>query len=590
MKNNLKKQTIMKKYILAGLLICIANLLCAQAVDTAHFRLRYTPTLKPSQKINQHPSLKDTTSEKVNFDYFIVPQRYDVTFKPTSIGFNKVAPEGLKMMYRNYLKVGFGYPVTPLLDFSFHNLQNTKNSFGANVHHFSSWANPIGKTMKQYAPHPTSDTRVHLNYKHFFKSQTLYSAINYNHEASRLYGFKVAPDVEYPKDSLKNNFHHLNAMVGIASNYVLEEKKLKQDVRLNYDFLRTNWKDMENHVGLNSFFAYDARWTKISGSQLYRLNLDLDYFNNKWADLDKSANAFLFNPEAYAHFTIKEYHILVGVGGIVNAYRGKADGTAYPIAELQLGVIPNILNIYAGVNGDCHYNSYKDMLYENPFMKPQLDTICFTTNYINIYGGVKGNLVKKLNYNISAHYSYAKNLAFFMLDTLSEKKNQFDVYYQNGNVLNVCLNMDYEILRNLHINFDANYWLYALKKDTLDEVRSTPLYKPWLTVGFKGTYVLKEKFVFGLNFDLEFGRKALAFDEEVNHYTIQNMKPMLDFGIDFEYLINDHFSAFAMVNNIACQHYEKYYDFKCFGINALVGVKYAFGNESLKRTKKGKSK
>lgn len=580
----------MRKYILTGILVFITGCLCAQAVDTAHFRLRYTPTLKPTQKINQHPSLKDTTKEKVSFTYQVVPQKYDATFTPTPIEYNKVAPEGLKLMYRNYLKVGFGYPITPLLDFSFHNLQNQKNAFGVAVHHYSSWAKPIGKVMKQYANHPTSDTRVHLNYKHFFKKQTLYSAINYNHEAARLYGFKIDPENEVSKDSLKNNFHHLNAYVGISSNYVLEEKKVKQDVRLSYDFLRTNWKDMENHLGLRSFVAYDARWTKISGSQLYRLNLDFDYHNNKWDLTGNSANAFLFKPEAFAQFTIKEYHIKVGVGGIVNNYKdkkgGKTGGTAYPIAEVQLGVVPGILSIYAGVDGDCTYNSYTEMLYENPFVKPGLDTLCFTTNFINIYGGVKGNLVKKLNYNISARYTYAKNLAFYMLDTLSPRKNQFDVYYQDGNVLNVCLNMDYEILSNLHIGLDANYWLYLLKKDTLDEVRSTPLYKPWLTIGFNGRYVLKEKFVFGLNFDLEFGRKALAFNEEELRYTIQNMKPILDFGIDFEYLINNHFSAFASINNIACQHYAKFHDFNCFGINAMVGVKYAFGHESLKRTKK----
>lgn len=575
----------MKKYILTGIILFMATCLCGQMVDTARFRLQYTPTLKPTQKINQHPSLKDSIDDKVNFNYYIVPQRYDVTFQPSPISYNKVGPEGAKMMYRNYLKVGFGYPVTPLLDFSFHNLQNPKNAFGANVHHFSSWAKPIGKTMKQYPYHPTSDTRVHLNYKHFFKHQTLYSAINYNHEAARLYGFKITPETVIEKDSLKNNFHHLNAMVGLASNYVLEEKKVKQDVRLDYDFLRTNWKDMQHHLGLTSFVAYDARWSKISGSQLYRLNLNFDYFNDQWAESAFTTHAFLFNPEVYAHFTIKEYHILLGVGGIVNTYRGKTGGTAYPIAEIQLGLIPNILNIYAGVNGDCHYNSYKDMLYENPFVKPGLDTACFTTNFINIYGGVRGNLVKKLNYNIGARYSYSKNLAFYMLDTTSTYKNQYDVYYQNGNTLNVCLNLDYEIIKNLHINFDANYWLYILKKDTLDDVRSTPLHKPWLTVAFNGRYILKEKFIFSLNFDLEFGSKALGYDEDLKHYTIQTMKPILDFGIGFEYLINNHFSAFASINNIACQHYARYYDFKCFGINGLVGIKYAFGNESIRKPK-----
>ncbi|HPT52810.1 MAG TPA: hypothetical protein PK740_05965 [Bacteroidales bacterium] len=570
----------MKKYIVTTFILLSVCSLQAQVVDTAYFRVDYTPKLMAFKKQNQQAEVQDTTNEKVEFTYYIVPQRVDVSFEPSVIKFNKVTPDISNRLYRNYLKAGFGYPLTPLLEFSFHNLQSKKYSFGLNVHHFSSWAPPIGKIMKEYANYPTSDTRAHVFFKRFFKNQTFYSSIGYNHEAARFYGFKIN---EFPlsnkKDSLKNNFHHLNAAIGLASNYVLEEKKLKQDVRLNYDFLQTNWKDMENHLGVNAFLAYDIRWLKISGSQNYRFNLDFDYYNNKWQDLSASRNAYVFNPEFIANFTIKEYHILVGLGGVVNTYQGKTDGTIYPIAELQLGVIPSILSIYAGVTGDVKYNSFKDLLYENPFIKPHLDTLCSTTNFISIYGGVKGNLVKKLNYNVSARYNYSKNLAFFVTDTLCAARNQFDVVYHDGNVLNVCLDMNWEILKNLNLNFDANYWLYLLKD------KAIPWHKPILEFSFNGQYILKEKWAFDLNFNLGFGRKALVYDSEELVYKTKIMKPILDFGVGVEYFINDRFSAFATINNLACQYYSKYYDFKNLGINAMVGITYAFGGDSIKKSK-----
>lgn len=572
----------MRKYIFTSILLLTSYFLMGQAVDTARFRLEYSPKLIPSTKLNQKAEIKDTTNTKINFEYYIVPQRVDVSFQPSPIKYNKVTPDVLEQMYRNFLKAGFGYPVTPLLEFSFHNLQSKNYSYGVDVHHFSSWITQIGKQMKQHPSAPMSDTRAHLHFNRFFRHQTLYSSIDYNHEAARFYGFHTQDGVDYNTDSLKHNFHHLKAEIGVASNYVLEEKKVKQDVRLNYDFLYNNWKDMENHVGLKSFVAYDIRWVKISGSQHYRLNLDLDYYNNKWADMAKSANAFLFKPEAFAQFTIKEYHILVGVGGIVDTYKGKTKGTVYPLAELQLGIVPSILSIYAGVKGDAKYNSYKDLLYENPFIKPHLDTLASTTNYISIYGGVKGNLVKKLNYNISARYNYAKNMAFFRIDTLSEKLNQFEVDYHDGNVLNVSLTLDYEILKNLRIDFNANYWLYILKNNAV------ALHKPMLEFGFDGKYVLKEKFAFDLNFNLAFGSKALMYDDVTSSYAIKSMKPILDFGLGFEYMINNHFTAFATINNVACQHYMKYYDYPNLGINAVIGVTYLFGNESIKKTKTSK--
>ena len=585
----------MKRYISVIIILLAACSLNAQPVDTARFRLEYTPRLMSFSKLNQQPDMTDSTTEKVKFDYYITPQRMDATFQPGTISYSKVSPDALEKMYRNFIKVGFGYPLTPLAELSFHNLQNTKYSLGANVHHYSYWAPQIGKVMKQYPNGPMSDTRVHLNFKKFFKNQTLYTAAGYNHEYNRYYGYRYSEWPNYnpnyiavtdPK-YMDNTFHHAKAMVGLASNYVLEDKKLKQDVRVSYDFLhRGHWKDMEHHLGLNSFIAYDSRWAKISGSQCYRLDLDLDYFQQ-----NKGQNAVLFVPEATAHFTIKEYHIIAGIGGVVDYNYGKTKGTVYPIVELQLGIVPTILDIYAGVNGNAHHNSLKDMLYENPWLKPQLDTFRTTINYINIYGGIKGNLVKKLNYNLSVHYSYARDLAFYRVDTTTysgdvvfgDVRNQFEVEYHNGNVLNLCLNINYEVIKNLHLNFEANYWLYALTK-----TKAAPYHKPKLEFTFSGKYILKERFVFDLNFDLAFGSKTLAYDDFFGKYTVQNMKPILDFGIGFEYLINDHFAAFANINNIAHQHYARFYDYKAFGINAMVGITYSFGHEPLKAPKKAK--
>lgn len=576
----------MKRYIITTLLIFASYLLIGQVVDTAYFKLEYTPKLIPSSKLNQKAEIKDTSSAKIKFNYYIVPQRVDVSFLPAPIKYNKVSPDNLEMMYRNFLKVGFGYPVTPLLDFGFHNLQNPKYSYGATVHHYSSWKTNIGKTMQQYPNAPMSDTRAHLHFNRLFKQQTLYTALNYNHEAATLYGFKLDSLTHYNRDSLKNNFHHLNAKIGIASNFVLEEKKPKQDVCLNYDLLRTDWKDMENHVGLNAFVAYDIRWMKISGSQHYRMNINFDYYNNQWAsEVAKKSNIFLFQPELLAQFSIKEYHILVGLGGVLYSNNGTIDGTpCYPIAELQLGVIPSILSIYAGVKGSAEHNSLKDLLYENPFLKPHLDTLNITTNYITIYGGVKGNLVKKLNYSISAHYNYAKNMAFFRPDTLARLGNTYDVDYHDGNRLNVAFNLDYEILRNLRFNFDANYNLYILKDSVV------ALYKPMLEFGFNGEYLLKEKFAFNLHFGLGFGSKGLEYNQDNQKYETLTLKPILDFGLGFEYYINQRFTAFVDINNIACQHYMRYSNYPNMGINGIIGITYLFGNESIKRNKSSKKR
>jgi outer membrane receptor for ferrienterochelin and colicin len=213
-----------------------------------------------------------------------------------------------------------------------------------------------------------------------------------------------------------------------------------------------------------------------------------------------------------------------------------------------------------------------------------VDSLRFTKTQISIFGGVKGNIVKKLNYQISARYSLTKDMAFFFLDTASLLKNQFDVVYSNVNLLNVCANLNWQVVQKLYLNLEANYWGYF----NLQNIEK-PWYKPNWEVAFSGKYYLKEKFIFDANMKLGFSTYAympyLDADKQVV-YKISKMKPVINFGIGFEYMITKRLSFFVAVNNIGFQHFAKYYDFKNMGFNAIIGIKYSFGNESLKRGKR----
>lgn len=583
-----------KKYILIVLSLLCTIIAKAQPIDTAKFQIDYNPIISNFNKLNLGEFIKDTARKNVDFDYYIMPQRLDLTFAPSQVKAAKLPADVMKRLYRNFIRVGFGYPVTPLAQISIHNFDNRKHSYGINFHHYSSWGPQVGTKLKKYAYAPTSDTRIHLFFNHFFRKQTLYSSIDYNHELAHLYGFNKDngyDDYYYGKsfrDTLNNSFHHLHAQVGLRSNYVLEDRHLKQDVRIDYNFLYTHKKNMENHIGLTSYFSYDERFLKLSGSQNYRIDLNFDYFNDQLGNsiIDSMpskniANSFLLELKPSVNFTIKEYHILLGVGlpfANSTSYQ-KALFPIYPIAELQLGLVPQIMSIYVGIDGKTELNSLQNLLYENAYLKPNLDTLKFSRTQISIYGGIKGNLVRKLNYRISARYSHTKDLALFRLDTNALLKNQFDVVYTDADILNVCANINWQVLDHLYLNLDANYWGYYNLSNT-----EHAWYKPTYEISFGGNYYYKDKFIFDLNLALAFDRWAYIPYENSN-YVIAKMKPILNFGFGFEYLINKELSAFIRVDNLACQYYSKYYDFPSFGINALIGVTYSFGDESLKKVK-----
>jgi len=584
----------MKKIFLLAILVLFAGITFSQPIDTAHFRLDFTPKLQNFHKLTQPAVIPDETQVPVDVEYEIVPQSIEVTFSSPPLKPVKLPGEVMKKLYRNFLKVGFGYPLTPLGELCIHNFDNTKFSYGINVNHISGWAPPIGEEMRKYAYAPFSDTRTHLFLHTFFKNQTLYSSVDYNHEVAHLFGFNSDfkfDSLYYEKsyrDTLKNNYHHLHAEVGIRSNFVPDDPKLKQDVRLNYDFLYTYRNEMENRVGVASTFAYDFFFKKLNGFLRPQLDFNVDYYKNRWNSEIPNTDAFKVEFVPAVKLSIKEYFFRLGVGiPVINSdIKGVAQVPVYPVAEMQLGIVPGILSIYAGVDGNTKYNTLKDLLFENPFVKTDLDSLKFTKTQVSIFGGIKGNLAKKMNYHISARYAPKKieDMAFFFLDTASLLKNQFTVVYAAVNLLNVCANLNWQVVDRLYLNLEGNYWGYF----NLTGIEK-PWYKPTWEVAFAGKYYLKEKFIFDLNMKLGFG--SFGFEPWLNEensitYRTISMKPLLNFGVGFEYLITKRFSCFAMVNNIGFQHFSKYYDFKNIGFNAIVGITYSFGDESLKRGKK----
>lgn len=630
----------MKKITIFVFLVFCASFLRAQVVDSAQLLIKYVPKLANSNKINQQAVLKDTVvSEQMEFNYVVAPNKPSLEFQPGEMQVGKLNPEIKERYYRNYLKLGFGYPITPLAELSMHNCQNPKYSYGLNFHHFSSWANPIGKEQKKYAYAPTSDTRIHLFFNRIFKNHTLYSSVGYNHELANLYGYSTDwvrnelyanPEYYYSKDyrdSIKNNFNHVHAEIGLRSNFTEEEKRLKEDVRLNYDFLHTYWKNMEHGVGVHATLGYDAKFLKISGFQHYQVDLGLDYFNNVWSDSipmgtdgsllkRRASNSLMFEIKPTMRFSIREYHLVLGVGvPILNQYN-KTRCPIYPVAELQMGLIRGVLNLYVGVDGKSEYTSLKKLLYENPYVKPNLDTLRFTKCQISIYGGVKGKITDKLNYHVSARYSYRRDMPFFMLDTASLLKNRFDVVYaKKGTELDVNANLSWEAINHLYLTLNARYHDFFFLEDYdwfgSDAITGgKPLYIPRWEIGFEGKYILKNRFIITANARVGFNRWAvvpkcvMVMNEDGSgnihqiEYALENdirknpdgtkssVKPVLNFGVGFEYLINKQFTAFANVNNIGCQYATNYYGFNNFGVNAIVGITYSFGNESIKVIKK----
>ena len=96
----------------------------------------------------------------------------------------------------------------------------------------------------------------------------------------------------------------------------------------------------------------------------------------------------------------------------------------------------------------------------------------------------------------------------------------------------------------------------------------------------KLTYDLNDKLAFNTTFLYQGGRYAKVWDGIVDwqnfNFKAEKLKDVFDLSIGADYKVNDQISAFALLDNIACQKYHLYYNYPVTGIQFFAGVKLRF--------------
>ena len=96
-------------------------------------------------------------------------------------------------------------------------------------------------------------------------------------------------------------------------------------------------------------------------------------------------------------------------------------------------------------------------------------------------------------------------------------------------------------------------------------------HEPNLKVTFGANYIWKNKISVGIDLYGITNTNALLSNGE-----IRSIKGVADLNLNVEYLMNKKISFFGMLNNIAHQRYQRWYNYPSFGINGLVGAKFSF--------------
>ena len=164
--------------------------------------------------------------------------------------------------------------------------------------------------------------------------------------------------------------------------------------------------------------------------------------------------------------------------------------------------------------------------------------------------------------------------------------NDFDVLYDNLDLLKFNLEIFHASSEKLDLLISGNYYLY--KMETQDQAWNLPDWDAKLSLGYKITDQLSvstDMFLVGKRNALII--EATGFDPRpipfINLTELPfvsqksyNLSTTIDLNFRANYKIIQNFSVFAQLNNFGLQKYQRWFGYPVQSFNFLGGLSYAF--------------
>jgi|AntAceMinimDraft_17_1070374.scaffolds.fasta_scaffold02998_4 hypothetical protein len=521
----------------------------------------YEPSISDAFKINRNPEINDTIINIPKLTYSIKTKEITTSFSPEPIRPAKMLGEPLDKLYKGLIKLGIGTYTTPYGEFFYNKLRSKKYSGGIHYKHISS----TGK-IKNFAPCDYSNNALDLYGKKFIGIHTLYGNFNYNRDVIHFYGYNPDNYTNLLKNDTKQIFSLFKFQTKLESAYPKKLNKLNHSFALNYYNLSDNYKTKENNVKFNSEMSKDFKLFNFTRSQTLELIANVDYYNTEEDTIKTIENSIIkIQPCIITEF--KEFVFKLGINTSVTAYNN-TEPKFYPVANIDINVVKNVLIAYGGITGGIKRNNFKLLSNENPFISSTIP-LEYTYNKFKIFGGFKTSFSSNIAFNANISSSKIDNMPFFVNDTTIKPQNKFIIVYDNVKLINAKAEISYHKNEKIELLFCSNFYNYSFM-----EKEWKPWYKPNFDASLSVNYNIKNKFILKANIfacDKMYAKTFLNNEEKS-----EKIHGIIDLNLGIEYRYNKLISGFINFNNIGNTQYYKWYNYPTQRFNLLAGISYAF--------------
>ncbi len=533
----------------------------------------YSPVLKDASRIQSLPVIEDTVKVEPKFEYSVMPTMYRTSFTPSKIPAATVKGEALKPLNTGLVKIGYGNYISPFAELYINSKRQKNYSLGIAAQHHSSFGK-IKNYIDQKIYSGYDDSNIEAFGKKIFAKSVLSGKIYFSSNGINYYGYdpKVYGDpytinwdsIDYvdTRDEMeKQRFNRLGANMTFESQQT-GRKHWNYKFDLGYQYFFTKTKDWQHKIGV------DANVGRSVKNISYGVDINYLFNANKMAAYPNpnvvigtigfgvpikmsSLNDMYLNAKPYFRFENEKWQIRAGANFCFELLNSENTFYIYPDVYVQLNVSNTIIP-YVSYGGHLQTNNLEFISTVNPFIN-SYESYHNTSYQHEANLGVKAIISKKVYLHLNANYSHI---------------DQMDAE----------LSMR-ELAPGLDIMLKAHYYYYiklgdptVLNSPKIADAR--PWQMPDLDVSLRAAYRLTNKISFGVEGYFLNRCFAKEYNEGVQY--AKKMKAVIDVNLFGEYKFDDNFSAFLYLNNIACQRYYIWNNYRAQGFNALVGLTYVF--------------
>ncbi len=229
----------------------------------------------------------------------------------------------------------------------------------------------------------------------------------------------------------------------------------------------------------------------------------------------------------------------------------------FPDLKVNFSIVYEMLNLFAGYEGDIYQNSYASLMEKNPYLVPQ--EMKPMLKPIDLYGGIKGNFSSSFSYELRMGYRKFDNYAFFTPE-YSPSNLPYGIFYDRLTQSFFASSINIGIGNKLDFKLDFEYDQNT--PENLTKAVFLPDYKVKALLFFRPTE----------NISLDIA----LFNEGNRPGSYTNLPGYTDLNLHAFYKINTQFTAFLKGNNLLNKTYEIYSGYPVEKMQIMGGVIYKF--------------